>query len=153
MSTTTYNVAGHVCPDTGRLAMTVADAYAREDSPDRHFWLYSEFAAEAGIECWSLLDGLDGPADPNAEGHVATYTLDLTNGRSMNVQGGAIVYMQRTKAERDPRYTIDLESAGGIRVSLRGVAGKDAAEAESYARQMMAAPAWWKCTGIDRERT
>ena len=95
-----FNNAGHVCPWPGRLAMTVADAYARDDSPDRHFYAYSEEAADEGLEPWRLIDGIDADTETGADGRPARYTLDLAAGGGLRTKPDAIVYMQRTKAER-----------------------------------------------------
>jgi hypothetical protein len=92
-----YNKAGHVCPKTGRIAMTVADAYARDDSPDRHFWQWDSEADYAGLDPWREIDGID--ATMNAADRM--YSLDFASGRSASVAADAIVYMQRTKAERE----------------------------------------------------
>lgn len=98
--TTNYNEVGHVCPETGRIAMTVADAYAREDSPDRHFFAYLADAAKYGADPWQLIDGIDASTANGADSLPETYGLDFANGRSMDVAPCAIIYMQRTKAER-----------------------------------------------------
>lgn len=94
-----YNEPDHVCPITGRVALTVAAAYAREDMPDRTFYLYSKEAADMGLECWRLLDGLDATVEgfqtvPHA------YTLDFPSGSSLDVKPDHVIYMQRTKEER-----------------------------------------------------
>ncbi|QXV72205.1 hypothetical protein Acf1_00008 [Acidovorax phage ACF1] len=74
--------------------MTVAEAYARDDSPDRTFWTYSTPRAESGLDPWHLLDGLDASVSGDH------YLLDWANGRSTTAQPQAAVYMQRTAAER-----------------------------------------------------
>lgn len=98
---TTYNTPGHVCPVTGRLAMTVADAYARDDSPDRHFLTYNREAAEMNMEPWGRLDGIDATVEKGTDGRPVGYTLDFASWRSMDVKPDFVVYMQRTKAERE----------------------------------------------------
>lgn len=101
-----YNAPGHECPETRRFAMTVADAYAREDSADRTFFAYSIEASDTGLECWRLIDGIDrtiSMADDGllgADGLPVSYTLDWASGGSTDVTPAAVVYMQRTRAER-----------------------------------------------------
>lgn len=146
-----YNNAGHVCPETGRIAMTVADAYAREDMPDRHFTLYNEEAADMGLEAWRMIDGMDATTQTGDDGRPVGYTLDFASGRSLGVPPSSIVYMQRTKAERDPRFIIDAENASGMRVSFRNVPGNSATEAAACALSTMKTPSDWRMTGTDRE--
>ncbi|MCH1984835.1 DUF2761 domain-containing protein [Achromobacter xylosoxidans] len=97
---TDYNRVGHVCRETGRVAMTVADAYAREDSSDRHFFGYLADEAKYGADPWRLIDGIDASTAKGADGLPETYGLDFASGRSMDVAPCTIIYMQRTKAER-----------------------------------------------------
>ena len=157
MSTTptTYNVAGHVCPDTGRLAMTVADAFERDESIGRTFYVYSEFAADAGLEPWSMLDGIDGTTETGDDRRPVSYTLDFANGRSVaDIAPSRIIYMQRTKAEREPRYKLDLVNDDtGLSASFAGVPGATALEAEGYVLTMLAAHTGWRVTGSDRDHT
>lgn len=96
-----YNVAGHVCPSTGRLAMTVADAYARTDMPDRHFALYNVEAEACGMDPWRMIDGMDATVETGADGRPFSYTLDFADGRSVaDISPERVIYMQRTKEER-----------------------------------------------------
>lgn len=141
-----YNNVGHVCPDTGRIAMTVADACAREDAADRTFYRYSEEAADAGLECWLQLEGID--ATMNAEERA--YSLDFDTGRSVSVPASAVVYMQRTRAERGASYTVDLESDDGVRVTISGVPDRVTMSAQTYALALMKSQNDWRVTGIDR---
>ena len=93
-----YNMPGHVCPTTGRIAMKVADAYAREDCPDRRFFAYSIEAAEMGLECWRMIEGIDAE---NTDGGIkpAKYWLDWSMGGDTSVTPGCPVYLQ-PKIER-----------------------------------------------------
>lgn len=95
-----YSLPGHVCTATGRLAMTVADAYARDDSPDRHFWLWDKERETEGLDPWREIDGIDATTATGKDGRPVSYTLDFANGRSeADVAPARVVYMQRTKAE------------------------------------------------------
>lgn len=95
-----YNTPGHVCPDTGRVAMTIRDAYRREDMPDRHFFIYNVEAADSGMDPWRLTDGMDATVKKGMDGLPLRYTLDFASGASRDVAPGFVVYMQRTTAER-----------------------------------------------------
>jgi hypothetical protein len=92
-----YNEDGHICPDTGRIAMTIAVAYAREDSTDRTFYIYSPSAAELGLECWRMVDGFD-----STQASPKRYDVHFSDGgRAEGQDGFGHVYMQRTKAQRE----------------------------------------------------
>jgi hypothetical protein len=132
--------------------MTVADAYARDDSPDRHFWLYSDRAADEGLEPWRQIDGIDANKIDGIDNRPLDYTLDFANGGSAIAFPNSVIYMQRTKAERAGRWVIDMEIDSLVSVSVR-VRGGTAEEAEATARRYMAEPSDWCVTGIDRART
>lgn len=100
-----YNQPGHICPQTGRLCMTLADAYAREDMPDRHFSLYVQSAADLDLDPWKGIDGLDASTALGPDGRPEWYEIDYANGRSQRAQATLPVYMQRTKAERESGTT------------------------------------------------
>lgn len=95
-----YNTPGHVCPDTGRLAMTVADAYARDDYCDRHFWIFNKTASDLGIEPWHEVEGLDPTTATGRDGKPVGYTILFAGSGSRDVYPPSVVYMQRTAAER-----------------------------------------------------
>lgn len=118
--TTTYNTPGHICPDTGRIAMTVADAYARDDSPDRIFWRYIPEAAEMGTEPWRLIDGMDASNDVGDDGRPTNYTLDLGLRLPMLAFPTSVVYMQRTKAEREAPESKASETCKRLEKELGG---------------------------------
>lgn len=94
-----YNQVGHVCPVTGRLAMTVAQAYARDDSCNRTFFAYDLDSAEAGLDGWRLIEGIDASKMAHPDGSPVDYTLDWAGGGSKKVYPHAIVYMQRKRSE------------------------------------------------------
>lgn len=95
-----YNQAGHICPETGRIAMTVEEAYAREDSADRVFFSYSVEDAARDLVGWRRIEGIDVGSAVDADGRPTEYTLDYDETTSFIVRGQTIIYMQRTKAER-----------------------------------------------------
>jgi hypothetical protein len=151
-----YNVDGHVCPVTGRLAMTVADAYARADSPDRTFWLYNIDDKAIGCDPWREIDGVDAAVETGIDGRPREYTFDYADGSTVaGVPPECVIYMQRTQAEREPPlWVVDFHASGGDSGSIvvRGVQGADSKEAEANARAVLAVPASWHCTGTDRDR-
>lgn len=146
-----YNDAGHICPMTGRIAMTVADAYARDDSPDRHFTIYGTEAAALGMDPWRMIDGLDATTETGADGRPVGYTLDFASGSSVDVKPDRIIYMQRTKAEKESRYSIDLEGDDGVTVTLKGITAGKSMSAEEHALALMKHAKDWRIVGIDRE--
>lgn len=93
------NQPGHVCPITKRVAMTVADAYAREDSADRHFWRYYPEATGNGTDPWRMIEGIDATTETGADGRPVGYTLDFLSGGSREVKPDAVVYMQPVKGD------------------------------------------------------
>jgi hypothetical protein len=96
-----YNTPGHVCPDTGRICMTVREAFARDDSPDRHFFQYNGDASHLGLDPWRLLDGIDASTAKRLDGTPAEYTLYFdASDSTMKVGPNYVLYMQRTAAER-----------------------------------------------------
>lgn len=88
----TYNEVSHLCPETGRIAMTVADAYAREDSPDRTFFAYFPKSAELGLDPWRLIDGIDKIESGTLAGD---YTLEWPRGLGVSCPASRVIYMQQ----------------------------------------------------------
>lgn len=166
-----YNIPGHVCPETGRLAMTVAAAHKREDSHDRQFWLYVRKDAASGLDPWRPIRKIDG-SDANL---LEIYAIEWVDGTTSQVLPHHVVYMQRTRAERAEAvtqsptaadalrmtlaalapvlYTIDLASENGMTVTLKGMPGITSPQAQAYALSLMAFPGRWRVTGIDCDRT
>jgi Protein of unknown function (DUF2761) len=54
----TPNTPGHIDSRTGRVAITVAQA-AQRDGVDSPLYLYDQRAAEAGMDGWRVVDGVD----------------------------------------------------------------------------------------------
>lgn len=126
-----YNVDGHVCPVTGREAMNVSEAWAREDCTDRTFWLYSIEAADMGLECWRMLDGIDASVDKGADGMPLYYSLDHDGTGSTTVNPRAIVYMQRSNVERSAPGEGPEESCAAAAREAAAIMGSQRALAEA----------------------
>lgn len=77
----TYNTAGHICPKTQRVAMTVADAYADQDGAS--LWRYS---TEMATDPWRQVDWIDWVGED-------WYQIVYPHGSS-NVPGSQIIYVR-----------------------------------------------------------
>ena len=55
-----YNRAGHVCPNTGRVAMTVTEVLELQNEiGDVHSFTYDKEAEGFGTDPWRLIDGIN----------------------------------------------------------------------------------------------
>lgn len=87
-----YNKADHVCPETGRMAMTVAQVNLLQDEVgDVHSFTYSKEAAGFGTDPWRLVDGI------NPMVNEAKSELWFDSGGSKLVKNSTMLYVQVPK--------------------------------------------------------
>jgi hypothetical protein len=88
-----YNRAGHVCPNTGRVAMTVAEVTELQNEVgDVHSFTYDKEAEGFGTDPWRLIDGINPMVDK------AQSELWFDNGGSKLVKNNIMLYVQMPKA-------------------------------------------------------
>jgi hypothetical protein len=89
-----YNLVGHVCPQTNRVAMTVAEVIKLQDKGDVYSHTYDEEAAGCGLDPWRLVDSINPfTKEPKAE-------LWFANGGSRVVGTETVLYVQQPKAKK-----------------------------------------------------
>ena len=92
-----YNEIGHVCPRTERVALTVAEAFDRDDRADRVFYTYNAVAYAEGRDPWRTIDNINGD---RCGATPPIYELVFVFGLPIQVNSGYPIYMQRTRSER-----------------------------------------------------
>lgn len=90
----TYNAEGHVCPQTNRKAMTVAQVIELQKKGDVYSYTYDAESAGCGLDPWRLVDSINPfTNEPKAE-------LWFDNGGSKDVPLDAILYVQQPKRSK-----------------------------------------------------
>lgn len=97
-----YNTPGHVCPETFRVAMTVADFCAKQTG-DLYAYLYNTGAAAIGRRAWRLIEFVDS----NTE--VPGFFLDFADGSYQSVPPDFVIYV----SAKDAANHI-ADEAGGV---------------------------------------
>lgn len=76
------------CPETGRRVVTVAEWHNRPDELiDEYAYWFNPEAADAGLDPWRLIEGIDAHTD----GHA--FDIDFASGTFRTVTGGQLIYI------------------------------------------------------------